>query len=68
MREPTIAILRGLAACIDDMEADRPRPSQRALYRELRDAQRRWRSARSSKARNEAMAEMLKMSKALDQA
>jgi hypothetical protein len=60
--ETTVAVLRSLD------EADEPRPSQRALYTELQDAQDRWRSARSSKARNEAMAEMLKISKAMDQA
>jgi hypothetical protein len=49
------------------MEADRPRPSQRALYRRLKAAQRRWRSARGRK-RDEAMREMLRISKALDQA
>jgi hypothetical protein len=49
------------------MEADRPRPSQRALYRRLKAAQRRWRSARGRK-RDEAMREMLRLSKAIDQA
>jgi hypothetical protein len=48
------------------MEADRPRPSQRALFRRLQYAQRRWRSARGKK-RDAAMAEMLRLSKAIDE-
>jgi hypothetical protein len=49
------------------MEADRPRRSQRALYRRLKAAQQQWRKSRGRK-RDEAMREMLRISKALDQA
>jgi len=49
------------------MEADRPRPSQRALFRRLQDAQRRRRKNRGRK-RDEAMREMLRLSRAIDQA
>jgi hypothetical protein len=49
------------------MEATRPRPSQRALFRRLQDAQRRRRKNRGRK-RDEAMREMLRLSRAIDQA
>jgi hypothetical protein len=66
MKNQSKATLRGVAACIDDVEADRPRPSQRALYRRLQAAQRRWRVSRGKK-RDEAWREMLRISKAMDQ-
>ena len=59
--------MTAIAACIDDIEADRPRPSQAALYRRLQDAQRRWRYRRGAK-RDEAWRDMLKISKAMDEA
>ncbi len=59
--------MKAIAACIDDMEADRPRPSQAALHRKLQDAQRRWRNSRGAK-RDEAWRDMLKISKQMDEA
>jgi hypothetical protein len=56
------ATLRAIGACIDDMESDKP---SAALYRQLQDAQRRWRNSRGRK-RDAVMKEMLRISKALD--
>jgi hypothetical protein len=59
--------LKAIAACIDDMEDDKPRPSQRSLYRKLQEQQRRWRNSRG-KERDAAWAAMLRISKAMDAA
>jgi hypothetical protein len=67
MKNQSKATVRAIAACIDDMNADRPRPSQRALYRQLQAAQRKWRDSRGKK-RDEAWREMLRLSKAMDEA
>ena len=64
VRETTIAIIRNLDASADEVE---PPPSQRALYRKLQEAREKWRGSRG-KARDAAMAEMLRLSKAIDQA
>jgi hypothetical protein len=65
--ETTVAVLRNLAASLD--EADEPRPFRRALYAQLlQEAQERWRNSRGRRKRDEAMRAMLRISKALDQA
>ena len=66
MENQSKATLRAVTACTDDMEADRPRPSQRALYSRLQVAQRQWRGSRGKK-RDEAWGEMLRISKAMDE-
>jgi hypothetical protein len=59
--ETTVAIIR----CLD--EAEPPRPSRPALLRQLQAAEQRWRTS-TGRARDEAMRDVLRISKALDQA
>ena len=63
--ETTVAVLRNLAASLD--EADEPRPRRGALLHQLRQAEERWRTC-TGKRRDAALAAMLRISKALDQA
>jgi hypothetical protein len=51
----------------EERRQDTPRPSQRALYRRLQVVQRRWETSRG-KRRDEAWREMLRISKAMDEA
>jgi hypothetical protein len=61
------ATIQDFADHYDDMQSDGPRPSQRSLYRKLRELQRQHATARG-KREAEIMRDMLRVSKEIDAA